>query len=102
MNRLAAIALSMAVFMAPAYAQQAPSQAKTCEDYGAISYLIMMMRQDGSPVNQVIEIDTAIINQLIVLEAYKRPIFSKEADKLFEMREFANVIMTKCYSALLN
>lgn len=102
MNKIAVIALSLAVFIAPAYAQQDSSPVHTCEDYGAISYLIMMMRQDGLPINELMEIDTTRLNRLIVLEAYKRPIFSKDADKLSEIREFANVIMTKCYSALLN
>ena len=91
MNKLLIL---IAALSAPVMAEQA-----SCEQLGGTAELIMKHRQANKPMNQIMTIvkQHAPALSVLVIQAYKEPLYSSESYKQKAIAEFRNDIELICY-----
>ena len=106
MKQIIAAAILAVAIHAPAMAQDA-DQPVTCADMGNLAESIMVARQNGIPISQLVVIidaaeDSPGANRLyrsIVLEAYERPRFMSASSRTRSIEDFRNDIETFCFAS---
>ena len=82
-----------------------PILADTCSELGRLAAGVMELRQDGTPVNELIELfsrpevprESRVLMRAMILLAYDTPRFSTERIKSEAAADFANKFMIACY-----
>lgn len=96
------IAVIITLALPPAALAQNPDTDDVCRDLGELAHTIMVARQNGVPMNEIVRIvgesDLAVG---IVLDAYNQPRYSTEEFRDRAAADFRNDIEAFCYRVMM-
>jgi len=96
--KITAIALTAFIMATPSMAE--PLTAETCKSLGNLAEIIMVKRQDGFTMSQMMTISDVPAIQAMVVDAFDEPFMMYDENKSNSIRQFRELYELACFKLL--